>query len=278
MGLEFARAIGRPFALEVNSPLVYEARKHRPGTVSADHVNTEQRLWCEADLVFAVSEPLRRHVAEVRGTNRGIVVLPNGCEPALYSAPAEVQRDANSLVFLGHPKPWHGADLLAPLVAALTRWGIDARLLLVGGGRGAEDVVAHAADLGVADRIDVTGGLPRTEAARRLRRATVALTPYPVDEFFYFCPLKVVEYMAAGLPVVASAQGDIPRLLGDTGVLTPPGDFDTFLIATTALLTDPERRLELGRRARRRALEHFTWSDVASTVLDSVRELQLVAS
>ena len=83
-GLELARRTGCPFILEVNSPLVAEANRHRPGTVSAGDLDTERRLFREADLVVAVSTPLRDHVASVRG-NRPLTVEHNGFDPASVS-------------------------------------------------------------------------------------------------------------------------------------------------------------------------------------------------
>ena len=263
-GLAAARALGRPLLLEVNAPLVDEARRFRPATVEPAHVEAEHRLLREADVVLPVSGPLRDHVALVRGY-RPTVVVPNGCDPALFPVPAALDGDP-VLVFLGHPKPWHGAERLPPMLAELRRRGVAAHLLVVGGGPGADDVLASADAAGVAPFVTVTGPLPHAEAARRLLDSAVAVAPYPPDPFFYFSPLKVVECMAAGLPVVTTGQGDLPGLVGDGGAVVPPGDDAGFLDAVHRLLVDGERRLAAGRRARARALEHHTWDAVARRV------------
>jgi glycosyltransferase involved in cell wall biosynthesis len=273
-GLAAARALGCAFALEVNAPLVAEARRHRPDSLRAHHAEAERRLFREADLVFAVSEPLRRFVAEVRGADRGVSVLRNGCSPDMYPTPAPLDVDGlPTVVFLGHPKPWHGADVLPSLLRDLKDQGCPARLLLVGGGSGVRTIMEGADRMGLAARVEVTGPVPWRVAARRLTEATVAVAPYPPQSFFYFCPIKIIEYMAAGLPAVAPALGDIPALLGGTGIVVPPGDRDALRSAVQILLEDTSLRRELGRRARARALSELTWDGVAARLIERVEEM-----
>ena len=265
-GLEAARALGRPLLLEANAPLVAEANRHRPGSVTPADEGIERRLFGAADLVLTVSEPLRRYVAGQRCTDEGTVVVPNGCDPRLFLHPAPLDQAHPTLVFLGHPRPWHGAERLPKLLAALAQAGCRARLLVIGGGPGADAVADGARRRGLGHAVEVTGPLPQAEAARRLTEATVAVAPYPADPFFYFSPLKIVECMAAGLPVVTSDQGDLPGMLGGTGVLVAPEDDQALHDAVLQLVRDQELRRRLGTAARDRALRLYTWDGVAETV------------
>jgi hypothetical protein len=70
-GLQFARRVRSPFVLEVNAPLVLEASRHRPHKLRASDGELERRLFRQADVAATVSEPLRRYVAGIRGTDRG---------------------------------------------------------------------------------------------------------------------------------------------------------------------------------------------------------------
>jgi glycosyltransferase involved in cell wall biosynthesis len=78
---------------------------------------------------------------------------------------------------------------------------------------------------------------------------------------------KVLELMAAGLPLVGYAVGELPCALGDCGVLVPPGDDLAFAQALVALLVDRSRAERLGAAARRRVESEFTWDRLAGQVL-----------
>jgi glycosyltransferase involved in cell wall biosynthesis len=124
-----------------------------------------------------------------------------------------------------------------------------------------------------ADRLVAHGPLPHAQAIECLRGWDAGVAPYlPLDDF-YFSPLKVLEYMAAGLCTVASALGEIPRLLGegDRGVLVPAGNAGRLTAALVELARTRRAADELGRRARRHVLEAHTWERNARVVVDTLR-------
>jgi glycosyltransferase involved in cell wall biosynthesis len=83
----------------------------------------------------------------------------------------------------------------------------------------------------------------------------------------------LVEAMACAVPVVASGSGEIPNVVGDAGVLVPEGDAGALRAALAALLADPARRQELGRRGRARALERYTHRRIAEATARVYRTL-----
>lgn len=272
-GLHLAKRLHRPFVLEVNAPLVAEAQLHRPGTVTPADVVAEARLWREADLVVAVSTPLRDLVATTRG-DRPMVVIGNACDPALFSDRA-TQDPAPTVGFLGHPKPWHGTEALPSVIAELRRRGIETRLLVVGGGPGADELVARARTLGVADLVEVTGALPQRHAIAAIGRAWLGIAPYRDDASpFYFSPIKVIEYLAAGLPVVATRVGDVPEMVGDGGLVVPAGDEQALTDAVERLLTDAPLRRRCADRGAERVLRERTWRAAAATTITAIESLR----
>jgi glycosyltransferase involved in cell wall biosynthesis len=97
----------------------------------------------------------------------------------------------------------------------------------------------------------------------------VAVAPYPNQPRFYFSPMKVFEYMAAGRAVVASRIGQLAGLIedGGTGVLCPPGDPVALAAALERLRSDPALRARLGRAARAAVLRDHSWEAVARRIL-----------
>lgn len=266
-GLDAARRHGARFVLEVNAPLLHEATRHRPDTVRAEHAAAEARLLDEADLVVVVSRPLAEWAARHR---RGpIAVVRNGVEPAWFPQAAD-PANVDTLVFLGHPKPWHGTDAIPRMMVDLAAAGHRPRVLVIGGGPGAAELAELAGRHGVADRLHITGALPPAEATALLQTASIGLAPYPPHEDFYFCPLKVLDYLAAGLAVVATDQGDVAELVGDAGVTVPAGDHAAFTAAVARLLDDADLRATMGAAGRARALSTMTWRDAAAATMQAI--------
>ena len=276
-GLRAARLLDVPFVLEVNAPLVAETRTHRPLRLKEGVATAEAELWRDADLVVTVSEPLRAAVTRARGSDEGTLVIPNGVTPRLHSVATPVARASDAtLVFLGHPKPWHGAEQLVQLLRTLRRTR-DVRLLVIGGGPGAARLHERAEQLCVAEAVEITGALPHDKAVGQLKRGTLLVAPYPWQAPFYFCPIKLLEGMASGLPIVATAQGDLSDLIADAGLLVEPDDPRALHEAVERLLRSPKLRRELGTRGRKRALAYFTWEAAAQTLELSISRLTDVA-
>ena len=125
---------------------------------------------------------------------------------------------------------------------------------------------------GLAKAVVFTGIVPHEEIRRYLAAMDVALAPYPSLENFYFSPLKLFEYMAAGLAVVASNTGQVSQLICHrvNGLLYQPEDRAGLLRCLCELRTNAAFREELGRNARK-ASEAFTWERNAARVIEWVR-------
>ncbi len=112
------------------------------------------------------------------------------------------------------------------------------------------------------------GWLEAAQLPEAFARADAAL--YPFDDTLVNrtkCPVKLLDLLAAGMPVVAEAVGEIREMIraGESGILVPPGDEAAFAEALLALLRDPAARLRLGRRAAEDVRRRFAWDRLAAT-------------
>jgi glycosyltransferase involved in cell wall biosynthesis len=152
------------------------------------------------------------------------------------------------------------------LIATLP--ALDAVAVLVG--RDLEHNGSYEAELRAdADRLDVSDRVVfagyREDVPALLAGCDVFCLPSSAEGL----PLVVLEAMAAGKPVVATAVGGVPELVihGETGLLVPAGDLDALRRALADLLADPERARRLGKAGRERVRESFTAAAASDRIL-----------
>lgn len=257
-GMRHAERVGVPGILEVNAPLVDEQATHRALHHDEEARDRSRTSIDAASTVVCVSDAVARWVRAEVPSARPLVVS-NGVDPHRFPVTDE-PNGPFTVGFVGSLKPWHGVDALVRAVAlapALT-------LRIIGDGPERAALEGLALDLGVAGRTHFTGAVRPSALPAQLRHLHVGVAPYPrADD--YFSPLKVFEYLAAGLPVVASRSGQLPSLLSDgrESLLVPPGDPQALAAALERLRLDPALRHALRRQARVTAGRH-TWSSVVA--------------
>ncbi|GAA2113637.1 glycosyltransferase family 4 protein [Kocuria atrinae] len=262
---------GIPGILEVNAPLIDEQRTHR-------HLVDEKlahRALVEQTSAAAHTIAVSAMVADwVAGTTGGadVTVVPNGVNTDRI-APGEdpLEHDRPTVAFVGTLKPWHGVETLVE-AAALAQQDWDLRI--IGHGPQGDSLRARVKDAGLQHRVSFTGAVTPEAVPGLLTDCSIATAPYPAvaAEDSYFSPLKVYEYLAAGLPVVASAIGQIPQILDgtDAGVLVAPSDAQALADAIDELVVDAERRDRMARNARALAVSRHSWSKAVDTILSGV--------
>jgi glycosyltransferase involved in cell wall biosynthesis len=241
-----------------------------------------------AELVSAGFEPTRVHIA-----HHGIDLPPQGPQESPGSGASAIAGPRPYLLFVGTIEPRKGIDALLAAHAALRQRGHPDLRLVIAGPRGWGEVpgmdqfpdAAGATGRGgehgreERDRVAAQGaGTPgqfpafdegpggpagvvapgRVDEATldALYRGAAALVMPSRSEGF---GLPALEAMARGCPVVASQAGALPEVVGDAGVLVPPGDPDALSAALDRLLTDDSLAATLAAAGRRRAAT-FTWS------------------
>jgi glycosyltransferase involved in cell wall biosynthesis len=242
-------------------PVVLELHNIGPGT---------PRALAAAAGVVAITSPLAERVRALARRELPIEVIPDGFDPSLFT-PVATGGEPRA-VYAGQLLDWKGVDVL---VRAIARTGEPPLRLLVVGGRSGRDPEAErlralARELGVSERIEWTGPLPHREVRGRLRPGDIGVVPTRAQrgQEIAASPLKLVETMACGLPVVGS---DLPAIHdvvrdGENGLLFAEGDAGALAAALRRLRDDPGLRARLGERALR-DVQRYAWPERARRIL-----------
>ncbi|MGC8642084.1 MAG: glycosyltransferase family 4 protein [Isosphaeraceae bacterium] len=272
-GMDFAQAARIPGILEVNAPLIDEQRLHR---VLIDHANAEwvaHRAFGNATALIAVSREVAAYLRQYPQTESRVWVIPNGVNPERFAgahASSERSEGTFTVGFVGTLKPWHGVSTLIEAFQRLHGQDAATRLLIVGDGPERSKLEADVKRRGLSKAVHFQGAVDPAEVPGSLRSMDVATAPYPRLPGFYFSPLKVFEYMAAGKAVVASRIGQLTDLVEHekTGLLCNPGDARDLAEALTRLRQEPTLRDRLGQEARTRICRDHTWKAAVDKIFD----------
>jgi glycosyltransferase involved in cell wall biosynthesis len=201
-----------------------------------------------------------------------VVVVPNGVD-LVEEAPAGTGRELAGrdryVLSVGTLEPRKDLPALVRAFDSLAATDPDLGLVLAGAdGWGADEVHAAIAAATHGDRIRHTGYVSGTDRAGLLREAAVLAYPSRYEGF----GLPPLEAMQVGVPVVATAVGAIPEVLGDAADLVPLGDEDALAEALLRALGDPAHRAELVRRGHERAAR-YSWDACAEGLVALYRQI-----
>jgi len=263
-------------------PLVYESHGYSPDVTAAlpTLVSTarppsasklarlarrESLVWSRAAGYVTITHGLATSLVGRFGARPRLAVVHDGARlpgttetsPAVsMAAPSEV-----TVAYSGHLYPWKGVDVLLEALARVPA----VRAIVIGGHDKEPDLArlrAHAARLGLEDRITFTGLVPPADVAGCLSKADIFVlsNPASVISSHATSPLKLFEYMAAGKAIVASNLPAIAEILTNdiNAVLVEPGDAEALAAGIRTLAADADLRNRLGDAARRDVAE-YSW-------------------
>jgi glycosyltransferase involved in cell wall biosynthesis len=245
-GLRLQRATGAPRLLEVNAPLLRERPSVRDPARGA---RIQSETLTAATRVLTVSSWLGQWAVEEIGcAPESVRVLVNGTQ-----APSSLQRvDLKSrtgnpdilIGFVGSMRPWHGLDFIPEILERLP----EAAVVLLGSG---EHSIDHP-------RVFPLGFIDPSILSLHLHALDVGIAPYPLDAPPWFCPLKLLDYRAHGVPIVTSDVGDAKTLLSENDAIM--------------LTLDPKDWAEAIRAQATRSAEPSlrSWSQVCEEAIEGI--------
>jgi glycosyltransferase involved in cell wall biosynthesis len=203
------------------------------------------------------------------GAPRGrVFILHNGVDASLMRAgPAPTAEPEDPTVLLYTRFAGVRTEDVAQIWRGVREGEPDARLLIAGRGAQAEE-----RELADVPGVELLGWLEPEQIRAVFARATLAIAPW-TDTAANRArhSAKVLELMAAGVPIVAFRVGELQVTPGDAGALVEPGRASAFAAAVVHLLRDPAQRAALAERGRALARERFTWDALAEVALSAYR-------
>ena len=265
-GILAAAARGIPSLLEVNSPIVDHPGSAK-GFLDALSVVRPLRRWRErlCREATALVAPLPDIVPAFARAKTETVTWGANVKAFSPDRRSETQRrelgipeGALAVVFSGSFRPWHGVPVLEA-AARMLHHRRDIFFILAGGPRSGEARGYHGRLL---------GAVPYERMPAVLAAADVGVAPYDTARLrqlrlgFYCSPLKIFEYMAAGLPVVTIARPPLDTIvrLGREGLHVREADPAGLAHAIEALADDADARARMGRSGRERVVERYSWA------------------
>jgi glycosyltransferase involved in cell wall biosynthesis len=242
------RRLGKPYVLTLHGGRLPEFAKQWPRRV--------QRLLASASRVTA---PSRYMYEAMRPYRDDIILVRNAVDTRAVAANVRDRARAR-LVWVRAFDELYNPTLAVEAVARAARKIPELTLAMIGPDKGSlDEVTRRARELGVSERIEIVGRVPKSEIPQHLARADIFINTTNVDN----TPISVLEALSAGLCVISTAVGGIPYLLEHerTALLVPPNDADAMSVAIERVVVDPALAARLSREGRSIALEH-DWAPV----------------
>jgi PEP-CTERM/exosortase A-associated glycosyltransferase len=267
----------------LNLPVVYEVRAFWEDA-AVDHGTAregglryrlsralETYALHRVDAVTTICEGLRSDIVARGIAPDKVTVIPNAVDLEIFRAGEPVDRvlkgrlglkDALVAGFVGSFYAYEGLDLLIAALPLVLRRAPQVRLLLVGGGPCEETLRQQARNLGVADKVIFTGRIPHGDVARYYGLVDVLVYPrHSMRLTELVTPLKPLEAMAQGKPVIASDVGGHREMIvgGETGLLFKAADRAALAEAIVAVTSDSQHRSRMVEAARNYVKSQRTW-------------------
>lgn len=251
----------------------YSARQ--PWLVGMFLATLEKLLPRLCDTVSVSSMRLKEECLDCGVNQERIFMAPVGADLNLFHPAVSGVRirehyniEGPLVVYLGQLHGGQYAELFIRSAKIILNQIPEVSFMVIGGGYRLQELKKLASDLDLNKHLVFTGYIAHKNASLYLAAADIAVACFE-DNDITRCksPLKIVEYLSCGKPIVASDVGEVKRMLGGAGILTLPGDSDDLARGVLKLLEDEPLRQRLSSKARQRAEEIYNWDNTSENLL-----------
>ncbi|PWT93122.1 MAG: glycosyl transferase [Acidobacteria bacterium] len=225
----------------------------------------ERTCWTEADAVITPSETMKQNLSALGVSPSKITVIPNGSDIPETLPPKPEDAPKKYILYFGALQRWQGIDVLLRAFALLADFQ-DLHLVIISSNhpRQSKPFLRLAAKLEIETRVHWRYQLHQNQLLAWIAHAWISVAPLTECSRNLqqgCCPLKVLESMALGVPVVASDLPSIRELMNDgiEGRLIRPGRPAELARAIRILLEYPDHIEKMGKCAQIRIQQHYTW-------------------
>ena len=271
-------------------PILLELNALR--SMEATLINKQNKItfitrWAErmavqsADILFCVSEQVKYYLNNFRQESE-ISVIPNGVDtnkfdPEKYDKQLMKKKlglqGKTVLGYAGSYKTWHGVDIAVRIIEMITKTTkTPYHLLLIGNGNGFDRIKAQIEKKNLTSDVTQVDSVAHEEIPQYIACFDYALMSYPDMKSFHGSPLKMFEYMAMGIPVVATDIGQIGEIITDnhTGFLAYPPTPENFV---KAIIDGQDNLDKIAINSRKLMIDKYSWISNAKKVLEICNRL-----
>ena len=266
------KRFGYKTLFEVNGLPSIELKYHYPGielNLLSKIKEQEIATLYLSDAVICPSNVTRDYIVSLGLDRKNISVIPNGVSPSDFSPSPLPRREGRTpvLLYIGTLADWQGLEVVIEALPKILEQQ-PVRLHIVGRGRSRQrkSLAKQIRKSGLEEHVLIQPAVPHHEIPALIAEADICLAPLGLNDRNVTqgaCPIKVLEYMASGRPLIASNMPIVRELVREDvdALLFSPNDPDDLARQVLALLNDAELSKRLAESASERVLTKFTWHE-----------------
>ncbi len=267
----------KKYVLEVNDPalVIHSGAK---GRIFSKLIRMKFK---KADAIITQTETLKKILSKFY--NGKIFVIPNGVDTNFFEKNNNsfdvrkrysVDKNIPIITFMGAFREWHGVQDI-PEISKKINTELEPVFILVGSGPLFNEVKKKK-----TSNMIFESRLNHFEIPAVLSQSDILIAPFNTNRFksletygFYWCPVKLFEYMAAGKPIVSYNFSEIKKIVGESSLLSEPDNIDGFVDNLNTLIENPKLRKRMGEYGKKFANENYDWQKRAKDTLKVYEEI-----